>query len=111
MAKRKPDKAHRRTDKKLAELEKRIAAEYKKAADELSEKIKDYFERLKERDAVQAEMLLNGEITKQEYIQWRLAQIGRGKRFQALRDRIAERMTHANEVAAAYINDHPRFRE
>lgn len=105
MAKRKPDKAHRRTDKKLAELEKRIAAEYKKAADELSEKIKDYFERLKERDAVQAEMLLNGEITKQEYIQWRLAQIGRGKRFQALRDRIAERMTHANEVAAAYIND------
>lgn len=103
--KRKADEAHRRTDKKLAELEKRIAAEYKKAADELSEKIKDYFERLKERDAVQAEMLLNGEITKQEYIQWRLAQIGRGKRFQALRDRIAERMTHANEVAAAYIND------
>lgn len=103
--KRKADEAHRRTDKKLAELETRIAAEYKKAADELSEKIKDYFERLKERDAVQAEMLLNGEITKQEYIQWRLAQIGRGKRFQALRDRIAERMTHANEVAAAYIND------
>ena len=102
---RKHDEAHIWTDAELEKLEKRIAAEYKKAADELSEKIKDYFERLKERDAVQAEMLLNGEITKQEYIQWRLAQIGRGKRFQALRDRIAERMTHANEVAAAYIND------
>lgn len=43
--------------------------------------------------------------TAEDYKQWRLAQIGRGKRFEALRDRIAERMTNANEVAAAYIND------
>lgn len=103
--KKKPDPAHRRTDRELAELEKRIAAEYKKAAEELQEKIDGYFERFKERDAEQLQLLQDGKITRQQYTQWRLAQIGRGKRFEALRDRVAERMTNANEVAAAYIND------
>lgn len=102
---RKPDEAHRRTDQELSALEKRIAAEYKKAAQELTEKIDAYFARFQERDAAEREKLEAGEITQQQYTQWRLAQIGRGKRFEALRDRIAERMTRANEVSAAYIND------
>lgn len=99
------DLAHQLTDQELARLEKRIAAEYKKAAGELTEKIDAYFERFKKRDAAQLHRLKNGEITAEYYRQWRLAQIGRGRRFEALRDRIAERMTDANEVAAAYIND------
>lgn len=102
---RKPDPAHRRTDKVLAALEKRIAAEYHKAAAELREKIDAYFARFRERDAEQKKRLDAGDITEQQYKQWRLAQIGRGERFEALRDRVAERMTNANEVAAAYIND------
>lgn len=101
----KPDEAHILTDAELKKLERRIAAEYKKAAEELQDKIDDYFARFKARDAEQAQRVIDGEITMQEYKQWRLAQIGRGQRFEALRDRVAERMTHANEVAAAYIND------
>lgn len=109
MAKRKADMAHRHTDQELAALEKRIAAEYKKAAEELSEKINAYFESFKKRDAEQFAMIgkmVNGkEYTEKDYKLWRLAQIGRGKRFETLRDRMAERMTRANEAAAAYIND------
>lgn len=105
MAKHKPDPAHVRTDKELAALELRIAAEYKKAAEELQEKIDDYFEKFKKRDAEQLQLLQDGEITQQQYTQWRLAQIGRGKRFEALRDRVADRMTKANEIAAVYINE------
>lgn len=105
----KPDKAHILTDAELEKLEQRIAAEYKKASEELTDKINAYFERFKDRDAAQKKLIgtiVNGrEYTEQEYKQWRLAQIGRGKRFEALRDRVAERMTKANEVAAAYIND------
>lgn len=90
-------------------MEKRIAAEYKKAAEELQEKIDAYFESFAKRDAEQKALvgtIVNGrEYTEQDYKQWRLAQVGRGERFEALRDRVAERMTHANEVAAAYIND------
>ena len=100
-----PDYAHRLTDKELAALEKRIAAEYRKAAKELQEKIDDYFAKFEERDKKQLQLVKDGKLSMQEYKQWRLAQIGRGERFEALRDRIAERMTRANEVAAAYIND------
>lgn len=104
-----PDEAHIWTDAELEKLERCIAAEYKKAADELTEKINAYFDSFEKRDEEQFAMIgkmVNGrEYTEKDYQQWRLAQIGRGKRFEALRDRIAERMTHANEVAAAYIND------
>lgn len=106
--KRKPDEVHTQTDKALSKLEQRIAAEYKKAAEELQEKADAYFERFKERDAEQKALIgtiVNGrEYTPEDYKQWRLAQIGRGERFEALRDRLAERYTRANEVTAAYIN-------
>jgi len=105
----KPDEAHAWTDEQLKGLESRIAAEYKKAADELQDKIDAYFASFAKRDEKQKELIgtiVNGrEYTEQHYRQWRLAQIGRGKRFEALRDRVAERMTSTNEVAAAYIND------
>lgn len=104
-----PDLAHRLTDKELAALERRIAAEYRKAAKEMQEKIDDYFEKFKERDEQTKALIgtiVNGkEYTENDYQLWRLAQIGRGRRFEALRDRLAERMTKANEVAIAYLND------
>lgn len=105
----KTDYAHRMTDRELAALEKRIAAEYKKAADEMQGKVDAYFQSLAKRDAETKALIgtiVNGKkYTEQDYKQWRLTQIGRGKRLEALRDRLAERMTRANEVTAAYIND------
>lgn len=104
-----PDLAHRLTDRELAKLERRIYQAYREAADELEEVIREYFERLKERDKEQKKLIgqmVNGqEYTEEDYKQWRLAQIGRGKRFEALRDRLAERYTQAHEVAVAYVND------
>lgn len=101
----KPDYAHKWTDKQLAALEKRIAAEFKQAADELTATVNAYFAAFVKRDAEMAAKVEAGEITEQAYKQWRLAQIGRGKRFEALRDKVAERYTNAHEVAIAYIND------
>ena len=87
---RNTDPAHRRTDKELAALEKRIAAEYRKAAQELQEKINAYFERFKERDAEQKKRLEDGEITKQQYTQWRLVQIGREIGRASCRERVCQ---------------------
>ena len=101
----KPDYAHKWTDKQLAALEKRIAAEFKQAADELTATVNAYFAAFVKRDAEMAAKAEAGEITEQAYKQWRLAQIGRGKRFEALRDKVAERYTNAHEVAIAYVND------
>lgn len=99
------DIGHKLTDKELAALEKRIKRMYADSSAELSETIKDYFEGFKARDAKQKALLEAGDITEEQYKAWRLAQMGRGKRFERLRDDLAERVYKANEVAAAYIND------
>ena len=101
----KPDAAHLQTDKELAKLEKRIAKIYKEAADDLQSTIDDYFAKFAKRDAKQKARLDAGEITEQEYKQWRLAQMGRGERFKALQSRVAERYTEANKTAVRYVND------
>ena len=104
-----PDEAHRLTEKELAALEKRIAKVYREARDELSDAIKIYFERFRERDEEMKALIgteINGKVwTEQDYKQWRRNQIGRGERYQDLREKIAQRMTKANEVAIAYVND------
>lgn len=105
----KPDEGHNLTEKELAKLERRIASVYGEAAKELQETVDNYFRQFEKRDAEMKELIgtvVNGkEWTEQDYKQWRLAQIGRGKRFEAMRDKVAERMTKANEVAIAYAND------
>lgn len=103
------DLAHEWTDEELRTLERRIARVYREARDELQEMIETYFESFRARDEEMKSLIgtiQNGkEWTEEDYKQWRLNQIGRGKRFEALRDEIAERMTEANEVAISYIND------
>lgn len=105
----KPDKAHQWTDEELKALERRIARVYREARDELQDAIDAYFESFRERDEEMKKLVgqvVNGrEWTEEDYRQWRLNQIGRGRRFEDLRDRIAERMTRANETAIAYVND------
>lgn len=100
-----PDEAHLRTDRLLQALERRIARVYREARDELDETVKTYFESFRARDEDMKKRLDAGEITQEHYLQWRLNQIGRGTRFEALRDLMAERYTQANEVAVAYVND------
>ena len=99
------DLAHRKTDEKLEEMEKRLSAIYSRAEKEIQKTIDDYFAKFAKRDAKQKARLEAGEITEQEYKQWRLAQMGRGERFKALQSRVAERYTEANETAVRYVND------
>ena len=103
------DIAHEWTDKKLEKLENRIAKVYREAWDDLEKTVIDYFTAFEKRDEEMKKLIgtvQNGkEWTEQDYKQWRLNQIGRGRRFEALRDQLAERMTKANETAIAYVND------
>ena len=93
------------TDKELQALEKRIAQVFKEAEKDLDKEVKEYFAKFKLRDKEMQALVNAGEMTKAEYQQWRMTQIGRGQRFEALRDKVAERYTQANEVANAYVND------
>lgn len=99
------DLGHKLTDKELARLENRIREAYREAADEMQDTINEYFKSFIERDKKMQQLLAKEEITQEHYDQWRLAQIGRGERFKALRDKLAERMTDAHATAIAYTND------
>lgn len=93
------------TDDELEALEKRIAKVFNEAKKDLDKEVKEYFAKFKLRDKEMQALVDAGEMTKAEYQQWRITQIGRGQRFEALRDKVAERYTKANEVANAYVND------
>ena len=103
------DLGHKLTDDELKKLELRIARLYREAADELQETIDSYFEQFKKRDEEMRALIgtvQNGkEWTEKDYKLWRLNQIGRGRRYEALREKIAQRMTNAHETAIAYVND------
>ena len=103
------DLGHKLTDKELAKLERRIATLYREAGEELQATIDEYFEQFKKRDEEMKALIgtvQNGkEWTEADYKQWRLNQIGRGERYQAMRGKVAHRMTDANAVAVSYTND------
>lgn len=103
------DLGHKLTDKELAKLERRIAKLYREAGKELQVTIDAYFEQFKKRDEEMKALIgtvQNGkEWTEADYKQWRLNQIGRGERYQDMRDKVAHRMTDANAVAVSYTND------
>ena len=103
------DLGHKLTDKELAKLERRIATLYREAGEELQATIDAYFEQFKKHDEEMKALIgtvQNGkEWTEADYKQWRLNQIGRGERYQAMRDKVAHRMTDANAVAVSYTND------
>lgn len=105
----KTDEGHKLTEEELAKLERRIAKLYREAGKELQETIDAYFEQFKKRDEEMKALIgtvQNGkEWTEANYKQWRLNQIGRGERYQAMRDKVAHRMTDANAVAVSYTND------
>ena len=93
------------TDSELQALETRIAEVFKQAETDLNREVNEYFAKFKLRDKEMKALVDAGEMTDADYQQWRLTQMGRGQRFEALRDRVAERYTQANEVANAYVND------
>lgn len=103
------DLGHKLTDKELEKLERRIAKLYREAGKELQATIDAYFEQFKKRDEEMKALIgtvQNGkEWTEADYKQWRLNQIGRGERYQAMRDKVAQRATDANAVAVSYTND------
>lgn len=99
------DQGHIETEKLLVALERRIKKVYGDASKDMQKKADEYFAKFIERDKKQQELLKAGKITEEQYKQWRLAQMGRGERFIALRDDLAKRMTEANKVAVSYIND------
>ena len=99
------DVGHEQTEKILQALERRIAQVYAEARDGVKQTLEKYLAGLVERDRYMRALVQKGEITQDYYVQWLQNQIGRGERYEALQNQLAERVTNAAETAYAYIND------
>ena len=98
------DKAHIAVDEKLAVMEKRLSAIYSEAEKDLQKKADEFFDKFKKADEINRKKVKNGEMTEDEYKQWRKKKIMRGKQFTDMKRQVAENLLHTNEIAIAYIN-------
>lgn len=99
------DIGHEQTDKELKKLEKKIAQEYQRATKEVEKKMNDYLSKFAKKDKEMAKKVKNGEITSQEYAEWRQNQMLTGKRWEQMRDTLAQDLVNADKIAAGMIND------
>lgn len=98
------DIGHEQTEHVLKTLEKDISEEYKKAEEEIEKKLNDYLEKFKKKDALKRQAVLNGQITQEEYEQWRLGQIAIGKRWKEMRDSLAQDLANAAQISKSITN-------
>ena len=96
---RKPDPAHIATDGIIDQISKDISKEYAQAHKEVSEKLRDYLRRYEIKDNTWRKWVAEGKRTKDEYRKWRHGQIMMGKRWQELKENLAEDYTNAHKIA------------
>ena len=95
---KKSDPAHIATDEEIAKIEKLITKEYKKAHKEVSKKCEDYFAKFAAKDAKWQEWVAQGTKTQKEYKEWRQGQMLVGKKWEDLRDTLAQDYTNAAQI-------------
>lgn len=93
------DIGHERTEKILSDLQDRIAEEYAKAVDDMQKKYVAWAEQFAEQQAKQKALLDAGKITQEEYNNWRVRHEAIGKRWEAMKDVLAEDLENARKVA------------
>lgn len=98
------DVGHTQTDEYLSKMERKIQTEYSKAARDVQDKLDSYLKKFEVKDEIKKKQLIDGEISQAEYNQWRTGQIMMGKRWEEMRDTLAEDFSHTNQIAASIIN-------
>lgn len=93
------DRGHELTDEILNNLETRIADEYAVATRDMQRKLREYMEKFKAEDEKQKALLKAGKITKKEYKDWRYRHMMVGKRWEAMKDVLAQDLEHASDIA------------
>lgn len=98
------DYAHDKTDAMLDELESNVRREYARAEKEIQSKLNKYLIKFERDRDEQIKLLREGKITRQDYNDWMTRKIGMGKRWEEMRDNLAQDMTNAGQIARSIAN-------
>ena len=100
------DYAHEQTDIMLAQVESELRREYRRAAKETQKKLNDYLKAFRQKDKERQAQVARGELTQQEYINWRQGQIIVGRRWEDMLNVLAEDMHSSNQIARSVVYGH-----
>lgn len=97
------DYGHEQTDKELKRIENLISKEYSQAAKELEDKMKKHLAKFEKKDVLMKKKLDAGQITEEEYKNWRIGQIAIGERWKEVRDSMTNTLVNTDKTTAAII--------
>lgn len=100
------DLGHKMTDEILSDMEKEITEIYASAKEDAQKKAETFFQKFEEKDKRLKAMVDSGQMSEDDYKQWRINKYMVGARYQAMADGLAADMTNANKIAASVINGH-----
>lgn len=97
------DAAHLETDKLIVEMSKKVSREYQQAEKEVAEKLKKHLDAFKAKDKEKRQQVAQGKLSPDAYKEWRVGQIMTGKRWENMRDILAQDLHNANKLARSII--------
>lgn len=97
------DYGHNETDRAIQKLAKRLEKEYKTAYKEVEGKLDDYMRRFAVKDKTWQKWVNEGKKTSAQYKAWRKQQILVGKRWNKLKNELADSMWKADAEASNII--------
>ena len=97
------DYGHKETDKILYALERKIRKIYKQASKEVQAKLDDFMKDLNSEEWELVKKVNKGEMTQTELVAWRNKKIIQVKRWEELRDNLADDYVNANQIARSIV--------
>lgn len=101
------DKAHRATDKRLARIERQLREIYSRSDREIREKWEAYINRIAEKaEKLRAKIdtAEDKEAAEKAYKDFLRKSLYQDERYKQMVEQTAERLSHVNETAVAYVN-------
>ena len=87
------------TETELKRLEAELEKTYKQARDEIQKKLDDYLKKFKVQEKEWRKKFDSGEITEERFKKWYQGKVMNAKRWEAMRDTLAEDLTNVNAIA------------
>lgn len=98
------DDANEEIEDILRKTEREVHKVYRTAYSEMQAKADYYLKEFIKEDSRLRELLKKGNITKDEYKQWRISHILTGRRWYEMADVLSSDMTNSNKIAISIIN-------
>lgn len=97
------DEGHDMTDALIKECERKVKKEYEQAYRETQRKLKRYWKDIEGQAAKQRELWQAGEISDKEFTDWLMRKAAMGKRWEDMRDTLAQDYYNHNQVAKSIV--------